>query len=190
MKNKLTAAAVALVVLAAGGIALAKGPRATSVTAVSGTFTATTLHGKSETTSCTTTDGKTLVSTHAVFSGSATGAADLTGTLTADAHSVIDTTDGLGTVDAKLHIATSAGKTELHLAGVYDHGNVVGLATGHGATKATQILANLSAGFSTGGGFTDGKIGSGASGGAAVELGPGHCAPAPKNAPAAPKHKH
>lgn len=188
MSKKLVFVAVCLLALVGAGFAIAKGVQNKSVAAVSGAFTATTASGKTDTRTCTTTDGKTLVSTRATFTGSATSASpDLIGTVTVDAQSLINMTDDVGKVDARLRIVTSGGKTELHFSGVYDHGNLAGLATGHAATPAAQLVGNLSSGFSASGGFTDGKIGTGSAGGSAIELGPGRCAPTkpspPKPAP-------
>ncbi len=129
---------------------------------------------------CTTTDGKTITSTHATYTGNASSAAaDLNGPVTIDTHSVINTTDSVGEVDGQLKIAAGAGRTNLHFSGVYDHGNVAGLATGHTATRGVQLVGNLSAAFTAGspGGFSSGKIGGGTSGGSAIELGFGRCAP-------------
>jgi hypothetical protein len=51
-----------------------------------------------------------------------------------------------------------------------------------------QVLANLSADFSSAGGFTNGKLGGGTAGGSAVELGPGKCAPDKPDHPKSPSH--
>jgi len=179
--KKLALVAVGSAALVTAGLAVAGGLDGyKSVTAVSGTFAATTTSGKTDTRTCTTTDGKTIVSTRATYTGTATsGTADLNGTVTIDTRSVINTTDSLGEVDGRLRIAAAAGKTDLQFSSVYDHGNVAGLATGHAATHGVQLVGNLSAAFTAGspGGFTSGKIGGGTSGGSAVELGPGRCAP-------------
>jgi hypothetical protein len=187
MTKRLALVAVGLLALAAAGLAIAKIVQTSSVTAVSATFTATTQTGKSVTRTCTTADGKTLVATHATFTGSAASASpELAGPLTVDTQSLVNTTDDVGRVDARLRVASSSGKTDLHVTGVYDHGNLAGLATGHAATPHVQLVGNLSSSFSTGGGFTNGKIGGGSAGGSAIELGPGRCAPtkpAPKPSP-------
>jgi hypothetical protein len=163
--------------LVVAGIAVAHSNGNQSVTKVTGSFAATTVSGKTDTKTCTTTDNKTLSMTHSTWTGSASGPADLTGAVKIDAHSLINTTDNVGKVDGRLTITPSAGgKTDLHFTGVYDNNAVAGLATGHSATPGLQVVANLSSGFTTTGGFTGGLLG-GTSGGSAVELGPGHCAP-------------
>ena len=174
--RKLALVAVSMVALATAGLAAAWATDSgRSVTAVSGTFTATTV-GSSQTRTCTTTDGKTITTTKATYTGTASGSADLTGPITLDARSVVNTTDGIGEVDGKLKISASSGDTVAHFASVYDHGNVAGLAKGHTAAHQVELVGNLSAAFSATGGFTGGKLGGGTSGGSAVELGPGHCA--------------
>lgn len=170
--RKLLLAAVGLFALAAAGLALAK-PSGSSVASVSGTFTATTA-SHSEQRSCTTSDGKTIESTSATYTGTAAGDASLAGDLTVHARSVIDTTDDLGTVRGSVRI----GGGEARFSGVYDHGKLSGLLTGHVGKKDAHstLLANVSAGFSASGGFTGGKIGA-SDGGSAVELTAGGCKP-------------
>lgn len=197
MRKRLVLVGVGLLALVAAGLALAKAAPNTTVTAVSATFTATTTSGKTDTRTCTTTDGKTLVSTHAAYTGTASSTSpELSGPITLDTRSLINTSDDVGTVDAHLRIASSSGKTDLHFRGVYDHGNLAGLATGHAGTPHMQLVGNLSSAFSTGGGYTSGKLGGPSTGGSAIELGPGRCAPTrpappkPKPAPPVKPHAH
>ncbi len=168
--RKLILTAVTLVALVATGVAVAHGIEgAKTATAVSGTFTAAA--GTVKSTTCTTSDGKTIVTTRGTYTGSASGSADLTGAVTIDASSVINTTDNVGTVTGRIKIGDG---TKGSLAGVYDHGTVTGLATGR--TKApASLLANISATFSPTAGFTSGKIGGGTAGGSAVEIGRASC---------------
>ena len=94
------------------------------------------------------------------------------------AHSVLNTTDGVGVVSGALRIDQSAGRdTEAVYSAVYDHGALAGLAAGRGHGPAARLLANLSATFSATSGFTGGKLGGGTAGGAAVELGGSSCRP-------------
>ena len=184
MKRKLVLVPAVLALVGAG-LAIAKATQTASVAPVSATFAATTATGRTATRTCTSTDGKTLVTAHASYSGSASSTSpELTGPVRIDATSLIDTSDDLGKVDAHLKITTSVGKTDLHFTGVYDHGNLAGFATGHAATPHVQLIGDLSSGFSTTGGFTNGRLGSGSAVGAAIELGPGRCAP---NKPSRPK---
>jgi len=163
--------------LAAAGIALASGNDARTITKVSGTFTATTLWGRSSTSTCTTSNGRQLTTTRATYTGTAAGPADLTGPVQITTSSTIDTAGAVGTMNGRLTISPSGGgRTDLQLSGVYDGGTVVGLVTGHSATRSVQLLGNVSAGYSPTGGFTNGRIG-GSAGGSALELAPTRCGP-------------
>lgn len=174
----LTIIAVALVVLGTAGIAVAKSlERTRSVASVSGTFAAGTVDQRGKTRTCTTTDGKTLVTTNARYTGTATGPANLAGAITIDARSVIDTTDDLGLVQGKLRIdVASGGDTIARFTAVYAGGKLVGLATGHVQGPHASLYANVSSGFNAQTGFSGGKLGA-ADGGSAVAVGPGKCAP-------------
>jgi hypothetical protein len=182
--RKLTLVSFVLVALAVAGLAVAKGLDGTkSAASVAGTFTATTASNV-ETRTCTTSDGKSIAVTSGTYSGTATGAADLTGAATLKVHSLINTTDDVGSVSGNLKIDTAADKnTSAQFSAVYDHGKLAGLAAGH-ASQSAKLLANVSAGFSAAGGFTDGKLG-GSAGGSAVLLGPGKCVSAPKDSSSA-----
>jgi len=177
MKRTLLLASAALVALMATSFAVAKGLDGNnrSARAVAGTFTAATA-SKVETRTCTTSDGKTLVSTKGLYTGAATGDADLTGNATLRASSLINTTDNIGVVSGTLRIDVASGRdTQAQFDAVFSGGQIAGLATGHAHDPAAKLVANLSAGFTGSGGFTNGKIGGGTAGGAAVELGPGRC---------------
>jgi hypothetical protein len=184
MKKLVFGGAIGLATLVFVGLAVAKGLEQTPATLVSGTFAATAPVGHTETKTCTTTTGQTLATTHQWFSGTATSATgDLNGKAAIEVRSLVNQTAGVGTVNGTLQIAATGGKSNLHFQGVYDHGAIAGLATGKAATHGVQLVANISASFTTTAGFSGGKIG-GTSGGSAVEVGPGHCAPAkPKPAP-------
>jgi hypothetical protein len=168
-------AAVALVALAAVGIAAGHDGGKTAK-AVAGTFSAA--PAASTTKTCTTTDGKTIAVTNARYTGTAAGDPDLAGAIRIEARSVVNTTDGVGTIEGHLRIdVASGGDTVARFAAVYDHGKVAGLVDGRAHDPRARLIGNLSAGFSTTGGFTDGKIG-GSAGGSAVEVGPAKCEPA------------
>lgn len=177
MKRTLVLASTAVVALAATGLAVGKGlDNAKSAKAVSGTFGPTTA-SRVDTRTCTTSDGKTLVSTDGTYTGTASGDADLTGPATLKARSVINSTDGIGVVSGTLRIdVASGGDTVAHFDAVYSGGQLAGLATGRAHDPGVNLLANLSSSFSAASGFTNGKLG-GTTGGAAVEIGPGKCEP-------------
>src|ERR1041384_4349003 len=142
--------AVGVVALATAGIAVGKGLKGGGKTAkaVAGTFEATTA-SHTETKTCTTPDGKTLVSSHGKYTGESTGDADFTGKVTLDVHSVLNTTDDVGEVEGKLKVDVASGKdTVAQFDAVYDHGKLAGFAHGHAHDPGLEVLANLSAGFS------------------------------------------
>ena len=173
--RKLMLMMAGVAMFATTGIAVAHGiDGGKNVKAATGAFTATTV-GNSQTRSCTTTDGKTITVTNATYTGTSTGDADLTGAATLQVRSSINTTDGLGVLQGRLKIDASGGNTSAHFDGVYDHGAVAGLASGHAATPHVALLANISASFSPTAGFTGGKIGGGTAGGSAVWIGPAKC---------------
>jgi hypothetical protein len=184
--RKLSLVSTVIVALVVAGIAVAKGIDGTkSAASVAGTFAAA-AGANVDTKTCTTSDGKTIAVTKATYSGIAAGAVDLAGPATLDVHSFINTTDDVGVVNGTLKIDTAADKnTVAQFTAVYDHGKLAGLAAGHGQDQHVKLLANLSAGFSAAGGFTDGKLGGGTAGGAAVALGPGKCQATPKESSSA-----
>lgn len=175
MKRTLVAAVVGAVLLAGAAVAVADGFQGGKVvTAVSGTFGATTASRVTQRT-CTTSTGKTIVVSDGTFTGSASGPAELTGNATVRAHSTINTTDNVGVLDATLRIDVSSGRdTAAQFTGVYSGGQVAGLAVGHAGSG--RLVANVSGAFSPTGGFAAGtKIGGGTAGGSAVELTPAGC---------------
>jgi hypothetical protein len=174
--RKLTFVVAALVALTATSYAVAHGIEgAKNATAVAGTFTANA--GTTTSRTCTTTDNKTIVVTDAKYTGASTGAADLTGPITLRARSVVNTTDGVGTVSGGLEIDATGKNTRAAFSAVYDHGKIAGLAVGRAHESNTGLVANLSAGFDPAKGFTTGKIGGGTDGGSAVEIGSSGCKP-------------
>src|SRR5438270_4223388 len=182
MKRTLTLVSAALVALVATGLAVAHGIEGTkSAKAVAGGF-ATGAPSQFKTRSCTTSDGKTLVATEGVYSGTATGAtagdADFARPITVRARSLINSTDGIGVVSGTLRIdVASGGDTVAHFDTVYNGGSIAGLASGHAQDPHAKLLANVSSSFTPTAGFGGGKLGGGTNGGAAVELGPGNCRP-------------
>ena len=182
MKRTLILTSAGLVALVSAGLAVANGIEgAKSAKAVAGGF-ATGAPSQFKTRSCTTSDGKTLVATEGVYSGTATGAtagdADFAGPITVRARSLINSTDGIGVVSGTLRIdVASGGDTVAHFDTVYSGGSIAGLASGHAQDPHAKLLANISSTFSTAAGFGGGKLGGGTNGGAAVELGPGRCEP-------------
>jgi hypothetical protein len=165
--------------LTATGLAVAHGIESKSVKAVSATFTATTASVVS-TSTCTGSDG-TYARTRATYTGTSTsGEPSLNGAVWIRTESLINTTTNLGLVSGQLRFGD---RTGAQFDAVYSNGNLVGLATGHTNDPDGRLLANLSAGFSTAGGFTNGKLGGGTSGGDAVSIFRGGCKPVPPPKP-------
>jgi hypothetical protein len=173
--RKFSFAAVVLVALCSASFAVAHGIGGTnSVQAVAGTFTAQA--ASTSTRTCTTTDGKTVVVTDGRYTGAASGSPDLTGPITLNTRSVINSSDDIGLVNGRLKIDVAGGHdTNASYTAVYDHGTLVGLATGKAHNPSVRLIANLSASFSATAGFSSGKLGGSTPGGSAVEVGYGKC---------------
>ena len=174
--RRLTFIAAGLAALLVTSIAVAHGiDGGKSAKAVAATFAATGSNVSTRT--CTTTDGKSITITNGRYTGTAQGDPDLTGAITLSARSVINTTDNVGVVDGQFRIDVSGGQdTFAAYSAVYSSGNIAGLAVGGAHNSGARLVANLSAGFVPGTGFTGGKLGNGTAGGNAVELGPAKCA--------------
>ena len=138
MKRTLVLASTALVALVATGLAVGHGldGNTKSARAVTGPFTATTA-SRVETRTCTTTDGKALVTTNGTYSGTATGDPDLTGNATLRANSLINTTDNIGVVSGTLRIDLAAGRdTQAQFDAVYTAGQIAGYGSIRGQNHA------------------------------------------------------
>jgi hypothetical protein len=165
----LAAAAVALV---ATGIA-AGDARDRSTSAVSATFTATTV-GHRATTTCTSGDG-TFQITNGTYAGTSSGDSSLTGPIRISVRATINTSDRLGTVDGIVVVGRPGRDTRAHLTGVYQDGNVSGLLAGEALAPGQRLLATFTASYSSDGGFGAGGIGSGTIDPAAVRSTEGGC---------------
>jgi hypothetical protein len=161
MKRTLVLASIAVVALVAAGIAVGHGIDGTkNVKEVAGTFTATTV-SKLDTRTCTTSDGKTLVTTNGTYAGPASGDADLTGPVTIRAHSTVNTTDGVGVVWGTLRVGVAGGDTEARFDAVLKGSQLAGLASGRAHEPSARLIANLSSTFNPTTGFANGKLGGG-----------------------------
>ena len=174
--RKLILSTAVIAMLATAGLAIAQVMGGTkSIQSVTGTFTATTVATKGKTTTCKTSDGKTIATTKATYTGAGAGNADLAGPIRLDVQSVINTTDDVGVVTGKLRIdVVPGGDTIAQFTSAYEKGKLAGLATGHVQDPHAKLYANVSAGFNPASGFTDGKLGATA-GGSAVEVAKGKC---------------
>jgi hypothetical protein len=182
MRNLILVTASALA-LSTAGIAVAHGFDGRTITPASATFAATTANNL-KTLTCTGSDGNTYAATRATYSGTAVDAADpsLNGSLTFDATSLINTTTNYGTVSGRIQVGSGDSETDAQFTGVYSNGVVVGLAQGRDHSSS-ELLANVSAGFSATGGFTSGLVGGGTSAGYAVKLASGQCTSTPSQQP-------
>jgi hypothetical protein len=181
--RRLVPTVIVLGVVLPASLAIARG-FATSVNAVSATFTATSVTAV-QTRTCTNSDGSWIDVTGRYSGTAASAEPTLNGPVTLVVRAQINTTKNLGTIDGQFTVAPSSGKaTSGQMTAVYAGGQIAGLVTG-GANPALKLVANISASYSSSGGFTNGKLG-GTLGGAAVELAPGDCA-APSPAARPPK---
>lgn len=179
MRRLIWIAAAAFGLLGAG-IAVAHEGHANSVKAVTATFTATTASNV-RTDTCTGTDG-TYTTTRGHWTGTAAGDPTLAGTATVDAEILVGPA-GDGTVSGRLRI-DGANHTSAGFDAVIDSkGNLAGLAEGHGSAPWNRLIANLSANWTSTGGFTAGKLGGATTGGNAVVLTSGGCRPASSSKP-------
>jgi hypothetical protein len=173
----ITAAALALL---GAGIAVAHEGGSKSVKQVAATFTATT-GSNVQTSTCTGSDNVTYTTTRGRWTGTAAttvpaGDTSLTGNATVDAQVIVNSA-GDGVVSGKLRI-DGANHTSAWFEGVISGGShIAGLAEGHGSAPWSKLVANLSADWTSAGGFVSGKLGGGTVGGNAVVLTSGGCKP-------------
>lgn len=151
-KRLLLLATPAAAALAAAGVALAGGG-AGSQTA-SATFTATDV-SHARLTTCSVNGGDTFASTIATYTGTAKSAdAQLNGTLTIRAISLVDTNTGLGRVVGVFRIRTDT-SAQAHgtIKAAIGNGNATGLALGRVDDPGARLIATLSSDFDPAAGF-------------------------------------
>jgi len=166
-------ALVAGAALVAAGIAAAWS-RQQQTQAASATFTATTV-SQLRANTCTGSDG-TYQDTNAVYTGTSTSSnASLNGPVEIRAHSVVNTTEGLGWLDGTFRVRPASGggvNASFHAA--IANGNLVGLVTA-GADNGGKLVASLSSAFTASGGFPSGNLGTGSTPNAGVFFTQGSC---------------
>jgi len=173
----ITAAGLALL---GAGIAVAHEGGSKSVKQVAATFTATT-GSNVQTSTCTGSDNLTYTTTRGRWTGTAAttapaGDTSLSGNATVDAEVIVNSS-GDGFVSGRLRI-DGANHTSASFEGVVSGGaHIAGLADGRGSAPWSKLVANLSADWSSAGGFVNGKLGGGTAGGNAVVLTSGGCKP-------------
>jgi hypothetical protein len=178
--RRIVLAAIAAAAVAAAGAAAAA-HRSQATKQVSATFAAGTVAG-SHTSTCTSSDG-TYQETVATYTGSATSSdARLNGTLRIRAHSVVNTTTGLGWLSGTFRINGSSGGAHGAITGVVSGGNVSGTAAGEMGGPEGKLLATVAASFAPQAGFSSGSLGSGTVSGAGVVFQRGTCTKPGKSA--------
>jgi hypothetical protein len=149
----------AVAVLAVSGVAMAGGGAATDTP--SATFTAAAK--RVVTRNCTGSDGAYTV-VHGRYEGTMTSTNPaLNGKVRLEVHSVYNNNEQAGWMHGELRVVGDDGRAAAHFSAVNLDGNVEGLLTGRAGKPKAGLLANFSATFAAGG-FTDGKLGTGASG--------------------------
>jgi len=174
--RRLILISVAGLALVGAGAAVAWEGQSKSVKQISAAFTATTASDV-RTSTCTDSGNVTYTSTRGRWTGTATGDPSLSGNATLDAELLVNSS-GDGIVSGRLRI-DGANHTSADFDGVVSGGtHIAGLAEGHGSAAWNRLVANLSADWSSSGGFTNGKLGGGTAGGNAVVVTSGGCRPA------------
>lgn len=161
-----------LVALAAtlAGVAVAHEGGSSGVKAVSATFTATTA-ARAETRACTGVDGAYEI-VKATYAGTATSAeSSLTGPVELKVTSVYNTTAKIGWLEGRLKIGEGESRSNAKLWAVNTNGALDGFVYGEAGHRDSALLGSLTAGWTSSGGFTDGKLGTGSSTNAAVLAG-------------------
>src|SRR4051794_82422 len=190
MRRIILAACVAAA-LAVGAVALAAGGSGT--TAVTATFTATTVSHLT-TSACTGPDGAYLI-TDAHYAGTATSSdPHLTGPATVHAHTVYNTTENLGTVRGDVRIDSAGpGATHVRFNAADTNGVLAGGADGH-AAGAGRLVGAFSGTFVPATGFSAASIGTGGTGAVLIDVKcpkPPHTAgPHTPKTPQTPKTPH
>jgi hypothetical protein len=174
-RARLTSVAlIAGAALAAAGVAAAGHRGTQSTQAAAATFTASSVSRMSAKT-CTASDGSYRETT-ATYEGTASSSdARLNGALTIRAHSVVDTTTGLGWVDGSFRIRGSSGGAQGSLHAAIAGGQAAGGVDGQASGRQGKLVASAAAAFSPDGGFTSGSLGTGSAPGIGVVFHRGAC---------------
>jgi hypothetical protein len=173
MKRTTTLILIALVALAATGLAIAQDGQSKKTEAIAAAFTATAT-GTVKTTTCTGADGAYKV-TRASYEGTSTGDPKLAGKVSLRVESVVNETNGLGWTKGKLTVRDAAGKTlaKTELVAVNTGKTVVnGFLSGR-VKDAGRLYANFSGAFSADGASVSGELGAGAALNSAIVTGGG-----------------
>jgi hypothetical protein len=173
--RRLTLVVAAALALVATSVAIGALVRDRTTSAVTATFTATTV-GTRATTTCTNGDG-TFQITNGTYTGTSSGDPLLAGPIRLSVHAAINTTKRLGTVDGTLVVDRAGRDTRARLAGVYHDGSVSGLLLGAALPPGQRLIGTFTASYSPDGGFGAGGIGTGNVVPAAISFTEGECGP-------------
>jgi hypothetical protein len=157
--RRLTLVVAAGLALVATSLAVGALMRDRSMSAVSATFTATTV-GTRATTTCTNGDG-TFQITRGTYTGTASGDPALSGPIRLMVNATINTTKRLGTIDGAVVVDRAGRDTRARLTGVYRDGSVSGMLFGAAMPPGERLLGTFTASYSSDGGFGAGGIGVG-----------------------------
>jgi hypothetical protein len=148
--------------LTIAGVAVAAGAQTDTPSA---TFNATAK--RVATKNCTGNDGAYSI-TVGRYEGTMTSTNPaLNGPVRIDVHSVYNNDEKAGWMRGQLRVVGLSGRAAADFSAVNLDGNVEGLLSGRAGSPKAGLLANFSATFGSGG-FTDGKLGTGASGNEAL----------------------
>jgi len=162
-------AAAAGALLASVGVAAAC-VQALGVQAASATFDATTVD-KLSSNSCTTANGDTLVWTKGSYTGSASSSnAQLDGPLVIYAHSVVDTTTGVGYVEGRFEVGPDGSTNDGRFVAALSGSGAAGFSEAELQSPDSRLLASFSSTFDPQNGFSKGSLGTGNAKGAGVIL--------------------
>jgi len=182
-RRRVLLASAAVIALAAASIAIADPGTPASTNTLSATFTATNL-GPNHSSTCTPASGDSYTTTDAVFSGTATGDARLSGPITVHVKSVFDNNTKIGSLKGNVDVTTTspAGHSHARLSATNVNGVVQGWLDGN-LSDGSHFIGSFTAGFSTGGGFNPASIGSSGTLTATAIAWNGHCDQAKPNPP-------
>lgn len=148
--------------LSIAGVAVAAGAQTDTPSA---TFSATAK--RVATKNCTGSDGAYSI-TVGRYEGTMTSTNPaLNGQVRIEVHSVYNNDEKAGWMRGQLRVVGGQGRAAADFSAVNLDGNVEGLLSGRAGSPKSGLLANFSATFGSGG-FTDGKLGTGASGNEAL----------------------
>lgn len=174
MSKTRTIVAGVLVAAAVGAAGAAAAQRSQATQQATATFSAATV-SRSQSSTCTSADG-TYQETNATYAGTASSSdARLNGPFRIRAHSVVNTTTGLGFVQGDFRIDGSTGGAHGDLHATVTGGNLAGALSGDTNGPSGKLLATVAATFSQANGFSSGTIGSGSLTGSGIVFQRGEC---------------